>query len=136
MDSCKKQADTELNLLVNTRTPGTNMNSARTRPHKYNQWVCLCLRFGHLADACEGPVIIYRVATSQLDLNSLTLSAHFSLTSRHRSDGYRVKSRAKRGKILHLQPLGFYKNMPRNQGPTLGHLSQIIYSADMMGILK
>ena len=30
-----------------------------------------------------------------------------SLTSRHRSDGYHVKSRAKRGKILHLQPLGF-----------------------------
>ena len=29
------------------------------------------------------------------------------LTSRQRSDGYRMKSRAKRGKILHLQPLGF-----------------------------
>ncbi len=50
-----------------------------------------------------------------------------SLTSRHRSDGYRVKPRAKQGKILHLQPLGFYKNMPRNQGQTLGHPSQIIF---------
>ncbi len=50
-----------------------------------------------------------------------------SLTSWHRSDGYRVKSRAKRAKIWHLQPLGFYKNMSRNQGQTLGHLSQIIF---------
>ena len=41
--------------------------------------------------------------------------------------GYRVKSRAKRGKNLHLQPLGFYKYMPRNQGQSLGHLSQIIF---------
>ncbi len=55
---------------------------------------------------------------------SLTCSTHFSLTSRHRSDGYRVKSRAQRGKILHLQTMGFYKNMPRNQRQTLGHLSR------------
>ncbi len=50
-----------------------------------------------------------------------------SLTSRRRSDGYRVKSRVKRGKILFLQPLDFYENMPRNQTQTLGHLSQIIF---------
>ncbi len=38
-----------------------------------------------------------------------------------------MKPWAKLGKILHLQPLGFHKNMPRNQGQTLGHLSQIIF---------
>ena len=58
---------------------------------------------------------------------SLTFSAHFSLTLGHRSHGYHVKSRAKWGKILRLQPLRFYKNMPRNQGQTLGHLGQIIF---------
>ncbi len=66
----------------------------------------------------------------------LTFSAHFSLTSQHISDGYRMKSWAKRGKILHLQPLGFYKNMPSNQGQTLGHLSQIIFPDSQQKILK
>ena len=42
-DPCKtwtrghEQADTEVNLLVNTRTLRTSMNRARTRPHKYHQ---------------------------------------------------------------------------------------------------
>ena len=66
----------------------------------------------------------------------LTFDPWLSLTPRHRSVGYRMKPRAKGGKILHLQPLGVYKNMPRNQGQTLGHLSQIIFPDSRQKILK
>ncbi len=47
-----------------------------------------------------------------------------------RSDKYHMKIWAKQGQILYLQPFGFYKNMPRNQGENmvhLSHLSQIIF---------
>ncbi len=73
-----------------------------------------------------------RVATSKRDMNSLpspglfgTLFPDFPWP--HDTDGYHVKSQAKQEKILHLQPLGLYKNMPKNQGQTLGPLSQIIF---------
>ncbi len=37
-DPCKKQADTEINMLVKTRTPRASTNYAQTWPHKYHQW--------------------------------------------------------------------------------------------------
>ena len=40
-DPCKKQADTEVNMLVKTQTPRTRPSGARTQPHKYHQWQSL-----------------------------------------------------------------------------------------------
>ena len=36
-DPCKKQVDSEVNMLVKTRTPRARTHRARTQPHKYHQ---------------------------------------------------------------------------------------------------
>ena len=82
----------------------------------------------------------FPAASSQLHLNSVTfpeISGTFSLTFPDLMAQiiydvcmYRMKFQAKRGQFLiffFLQPLGVYKDMPKNQGPNLVQLSQIIF---------
>ncbi len=78
--------------------------------------------------------VCFRVATSQLDLNSLTFPDFFDALFPdfpwpHNIDlmGIAWNPEGSEEKFYTCNHWVFTKNVPRNQGQTLGHLSQIIF---------